>query len=200
MSEPRPRPEPPDLALIDRCRHGDRAALEVVLRENAPSVERLIGRMVGPDAELEDLLQQTLIAAVKSFPRYRGEASVKTWLCRIAVNIVKQHLRRPHRKRRVALELVPERPTAPELSPDVRARQQHALERLFHHLEAIGTDKRLAFVLHVVEGYSIDEVAALTGASSSATKSRIFWCRRALLSRAKKDPALRSYLSDEDEA
>jgi RNA polymerase sigma-70 factor (ECF subfamily) len=189
-----------DATTIEACRNGDRAALERVLREHAPMVERLIARMLGRDADLEDLVQQTLIAAVQSFPRFRGEASVKTWMARIAVNIVRQHLRRPYRRRQVALELVPERETDPDRAPDQAARRRRALDRLFHHLDAIGDKKRIAFVLHVFEGHSIEEVAALTGASKSATKSRIFWCRRALLARAKKDPELAAYVAGKEES
>ena len=200
MSDPIRRPGDPDPAVIDACRRGDKRALEAVLREQSPYVERLIARMVGPGADLEDLLQQTLIAACQSFPRYRGEASIRTWMSRIAVNIVRQHLRKPERRRRAALELVPDALEADrDASPSRQTAQRRQLERLFHHLDAIGPKKRLAFVLHVFEGRPIEEVAALTGASKSATKSRIFWCRRALLSRARKDPTLRELLVEQGE-
>jgi DNA-directed RNA polymerase specialized sigma24 family protein len=55
----------------------------------------------------------------------------------------------------------------------------------------IAPKKRIAFVLHVFEGHPIEEVAALTGASITATKSRVFWARRELLKRAARDPQLR---------
>lgn len=185
-------------ALIDACRRGDRGALEAMLREHAPRLERLIARLVGPGADLEDLLQQSLIAIVQAFPRFRGDASLKTWSSRIAVNIVRQHLRRPQRKRQVAFELVPEETTTDDVAPDGNAVRRRALESLFSHLDAIGEKKRVAFVLHVFEGYSLEAVAGMTGASRSATKSRVFWCRRELLARARKDPALAAYLSAED--
>jgi RNA polymerase sigma-70 factor (ECF subfamily) len=199
MSEPIRRPGDPDPAVIEACRRGDRRALEAVLREQTLAVERLLVRMVGPSADLDDLLQQTLIAAVRAFPRYRGEASIRTWMSRIAVNMVRQHLRRPDRRRRVALELVPDdHVDGVAAAPDGQTDHRRQLARLFHHLDAIKPDKRIAFVLHVIEGHPIEEVAALTGASRSATKSRIFWCRRALLSRARKDPALRDLLAEEE--
>ena len=200
MSAPEQRPGDPAPAVIEACRRGNREALDSVLRANAPAIERLLARMVGPGADLEDLLQNTLIAVVEAFPRYRGEASVRTWMTRIAVNVVRQHLRRPYRRRRVSLELVPAEPADASPAADEVADQREMLERMFHHLDAIGPRKRLAFVLHVFEGHPIDEVAALTGASKSATKSRVFWARRALLARARKDPVLRTLLSDEGDA
>ena len=55
------RGEAPD--LVEGCRRGDRAALEAVLTAHAPYLERLLGRVVGPRAEVEDLLQATFGAA-----------------------------------------------------------------------------------------------------------------------------------------
>src|SRR5690349_18280885 len=99
---------PPE--LIEACRRGERAALERVLRAHATDLTRFLTRMVGPGADVDDLLQTTMIAAVGAFPRFRGEASVRTWITRIAVNVVREHLRRPERTRKVSLELVPEEP------------------------------------------------------------------------------------------
>ena len=182
-------------AVVDACRRGDRAALAQVFRAHSPAIERVLGRLMGPDADKEDLLQATLVAAMGAFPRFRGEASVRTWLIRIAVRIVHEHMRRPDRRRRVSLEIVSAPiDTAPE--PDRVASARRALARLYRHLEAIGPKKRIAFVLHVFEGHAIEEVAAIMGASQMATKSRIFWARRELLRRARKDPALRELLPE----
>jgi DNA-directed RNA polymerase specialized sigma24 family protein len=65
-------------------------------------------------------------------------------------------------------------------------------------LEAIAPKKRIAFVLHVVEGYSLEEVATLMKASRTATKSRVFWARRELLARAGRDALLRDLLAKDE--
>ncbi len=176
---------------IEACRLGDRVALDTLFRAQMPALERTIGRLVGPRADVDDLLEQTLIAAVHAFPRFRGEASVERWLVSIAVNIVHQYFRRPERKRRVALELVTgealiDRAPLPDRTADGRA----MVRRLYVILALIPPKKRIPFVLHVFEGRPVDEVAAIVGASVVATKSRIFWARRMLLARARKDPAL----------
>lgn len=182
-------------ALVDACRKGDRAALAQVFRAHSPAVERVLGRLVGPDADKEDLLQLTLMAAIGAFPRFRGEASVQTWLIRIAVRVVHEHLRRPERRRRVSLELV-SAPVDPAAEPDRVVAARRALSRLYDHLDVIGPKKRIAFVLHVFEGHPIEDVAAIMGASRVATKSRIFWARRELLRRARKDPTLRDLVPE----
>jgi RNA polymerase sigma-70 factor, ECF subfamily len=187
----RPTPEFGDTPeLIDACRRGDRDALETLLRAHARDVERLVVRLVGPGPDVEDLLQLTMIAAVTAFPRFRGEASVRTWLARIVVNVVREHLRRPERKRRVSLELVPEEPVLDAAPADHQIDHRRRLERMYHHLNALPAKQRIAFVLHVFEGRPVDEIAALMGASVAATKSRVFLARRALLARARKDPRL----------
>jgi RNA polymerase sigma-70 factor (ECF subfamily) len=195
---PRPVRAEPDAAALEACRRGDRHALDVVLRAHVPVLDRLLTRLAGPSGDVDDLLQTTLIEAVTAFPRFRGEASVQTWLCRIAVNVFRHHLRHPERRRRVALELVPaaDEPVDPAPGPDDVLEHRRHLARLYHHLDAIAPRKRIAFVLHVIEGRPISEVAALMGASEVATKSRVFWARRELLARIRKDPRLREFLDE----
>jgi RNA polymerase sigma-70 factor (ECF subfamily) len=187
----RPAPDFGDTPeLIDACRRGERSALEQLLRAHTRDVERLIVRLVGPGPDVEDLLQLVLIAAVGAFPRFRGEASVRTWMARIVVNVVREHLRRPERKRKVSLELVPEEPAIDTAPADQQLDHRRRLARLYHHLDALPAKQRIAFVLHVFEGRALDEIAALMGASLAATKSRVFLARRFVLGRARKDPRL----------
>jgi RNA polymerase sigma-70 factor, ECF subfamily len=181
---------------IDACRRGDRCALNDLFQAEAPAVERLIGRLLGPVPEVEDLLQCTLIAAVAAFPRYRGEASVRTWMARIAVRVVYAHLRRQSPKARPTLTLVasPIEPVSSAAGPDRSAESQQLVGRLYHHLDALSPSKRIPFVLHVLEGRPLRDVAALVGATETATKSRIFFARRALLGRIQRDAELRDLL------
>lgn len=184
--------ESPD--LVEQCRRGDRAALEQVFTAHAPYLERLLGRVVGPRAEVEDLLQATFGAAITGFARFRGEAQVRTWLARIAVRIAHEHLRRAEYRKRgelPSMEAIPDDALDGRRAEDNLDQRQRA-QRLYAHLSAIGPKKRIAFLLHVVEGHPIDEVAALMGASSTATKSRIFWARRELMKRASRDPWLKA--------
>jgi RNA polymerase sigma-70 factor (ECF subfamily) len=187
-----------ELDLIEACRRGDQRALHEVFTAHAPYLERLLGRVVGPSLEVEDVLQSTFVAAIGAFPRFRGEAQVRTWLARIAVRIAQERLRSAAHKRRVDIpELddradIDARPTQGEHDLDTRRR----VARLYEHLAAIGVKKRVAFLLHVFEGHPLEEVAALTGASLTATKSRVFWARRELWKRASRDPMLRSMIKE----
>jgi RNA polymerase sigma-70 factor (ECF subfamily) len=162
------------------------------LSREIPDLERLLGRLAGPRGDIDDALQATLLAAIQAFPRFRGEASLRTWLARIAVRVFFEDLRRPERQRRVPLEIVPcdEPRDLRQASPRDRADARRQLEGIYGHLATIGPKKRVAFLLHVLEGRSINEVAALVGATVMATKSRVFWARRELMAKVKSDPAL----------
>ena len=168
-----------DRALVAGCRAGDPASLDRFFRTHVDYVERVVARLVGPTADLQDLVQTTFIEAIQSFGRYRGEASLKTWVARIAVHVCLHQLRSGV-KRNVSLELVP--PTSEPEDPTRRADGELPLRqlarRLHELLDRISPKKRVAFLLYTVEDYSLEEVAALTWASRAATKSRIWFARR----------------------
>lgn len=180
-------PPAPPTDRIEACRRGDRTALDEVFRAHAPGLERLLARIVGPRVDVEDLLQETFSAAISAFPRFRGEASVKTWLHRIAINVAHKYLRHPRHRRDTPLD--DSHMDAATPAQDTERRELAA--RLYAHLAGLDARKRIAFVLHIIEDLPIAEVAALMGASTAATKSRIFWARRALQKRLDRDPAFR---------
>jgi RNA polymerase sigma-70 factor (ECF subfamily) len=186
--------------LIDACRRGERGALDQVFRAHVSYLERVLARVAGRTLDVEDLLQSTLMAAMLAFPSFRGEAHVRTWLARIAVHVAHDRLRSAARARRRDAALPdgevarPPGPVGSEETLDQRRR----LERLEVHLSALGPKKRIAFVLHVFEGLELEEVAALMGAGVAATKSRVFWARRELLRRARRDPLLRDLAEGRD--
>lgn len=179
-----------ELDLIEACRRGERQALERVFSAHAPYLERVLARVAGRSLEVEDLLQTTLMAAIQAFPRFRGEANVRTWLARIAVHTAHDRLRSAAQRRRADLPDFDALP-ANDDNADEDVDRRRRLQRLEYHLTALGPKKRIAFVLHVFEGMPLEEVAALMGAGLPATKSRVFWARRELLRRAQRDPVLR---------
>jgi RNA polymerase sigma-70 factor (ECF subfamily) len=177
--------------LVAGCRAADPRALDAFFRAYVGRVERVLGRLVGPTADLEDMVQCTFIEAYRSFVRFRGEASLATWVTRIAVHVAQHHLRGGVR-RHVPLELLAQRdePADPGPSPEACADDRVVAARLHAVLDQVKPKKRIAFLLFAVEGHSIEEVAALTGASRAATKSRIWFARRELLRLAQGDPLL----------
>jgi RNA polymerase sigma-70 factor (ECF subfamily) len=184
-------------ALIDGCRRGDRVALSQLFQREAPYLERVLSRIVAGSSDLEDLLQLTLEQAIIAFPSFRGEASVRTWLTRIAVRTAMRHLKHPAQKRRVAFEVIEGGQSAASLSrPAHEAEARARVRALKAHLDALDEKHRAAFILFQVEGRSMEEVAALMDANLSTTKSRVMWARRKLFARLRKDPETRTWLAE----
>jgi len=184
-----------DPAMVAGCRAGEASSLEQFFVTHVRYVERVIARLTGPTPDLEDLVQTTFIQAFQSFGRYRGEASLKTWVTRIAVHTALHQLRSGVR-RMVPLEVVSDgdEPSDPVATADQQAESRQLARRLHALLDRIAPKKRVAFLLYTVEEYSIEEVAALTEASKAATKSRIWFARRELMAMVKGQPDLRQLI------
>ena len=179
-------PEVDVSALIERARAGAPDAYQALFRLHVARIHRLVYRLVGPAADLDDLVQTVFVEGFRSLPAFRGEALFSTWLGRIAVRVTSRRRRRPT-LRAVPLEAAADvrRDTpGPEQQVDARRR----LERLDALLAALSPKRRSAFVLHVLEGYPIEEVGAMLGASVSAVKVRIHDARREIERQARQDP------------
>jgi RNA polymerase sigma-70 factor, ECF subfamily len=162
-----------------------------MFEEHCGTVERMIARLLGSTPDLEDLVQTTFVEALRALPRYRGEASFKTWLIGIAVHVAQHHIRAGRLRRHAPLEAVPEHHVASP-TPDVELRldERRLSARLHALLDRIPASQRIALVLFAIEGRPVAEVAALTGASQTTTRSRVFFARRALRKLICADPAL----------
>src|SRR5262249_29833891 len=153
---------PEDADEIEACRRGDPAALEALFRAHAAALARLIGRLCGNPAEVEDHLQETFARAIAGLGRYRGEASPRAWLSGIADDVVRSNIRARSRRRAVQIE----DPHLDEIAggsvaPDHQADLRRHLVRLRALLEQLDDLYRAPFILAVLEGLPLAEVAAI---------------------------------------
>lgn len=178
--------------LVDACLRGDAAARTRLFKEHVRTVERAVGRVVGATPDLEDLVQQTFIEALRSLPSFRGISRLDTWLTRLAIHVTCRHLRARRVRRHVSLEAVPESvlPSEDGAGRDQLLDERKVAARLHGLLDQISAKKRVAFVLFAVEGRPVAEVAALMGATETATRSRVFFARRELRALVAADPLL----------
>jgi RNA polymerase sigma-70 factor (ECF subfamily) len=170
-------PAAPNAELVKRAAAGDRRAFDDLYRSHVGAAHRLLTRLVGPIPERDDLIQQVFLEAFRSLPGFRGDAAFATWLHRIVVNIAYRHLRQ---QRRVRFEEIPEELTSPAATPEQAARRQQELERAYAFLSALKPKKRIAFVLRMVEGMSLEEIGALVGANAPAVGQRVKHAQREL--------------------
>jgi RNA polymerase sigma-70 factor, ECF subfamily len=185
-----------DFDLARRCVSGDRVAQrELFLRERR-RVHVILYRVLGSNVDMEDLLQEAFIEIFRSMHGFRGEATLGTWLDRIAVRVAYAYLTR-RRLETVRLSVVPE-PFSREPGADEQAMTRQATAHLYEALDALPAAQRIAFSLHVIDGRPIKHVAASMDASIVATKVRIWRAWRALRSAGEADPLIRDLLNDDE--
>jgi RNA polymerase sigma-70 factor (ECF subfamily) len=154
---------------------------------------------------MDDLLQDAFLQVFQSLRGWRAEASLATWIDRVAVRVAYRYLSN-RRRRGQPLELALDEDdaatdvAAPGASGSLGgARRQLArdgVRRLYAVLDALSPAARLAFTLHEIDGRSMAEVAELVGASVTATKLRVWRARRSIEAAALADPVLAEFVHD----
>jgi RNA polymerase sigma-70 factor (ECF subfamily) len=188
--------EDKDRPLVDRAQAGDREAVGELFVRHAQAVRRLLAGVIGSANELDDLVQDVFIQVFKSLPSFRGDARFSTWLHQVTMYAAYNHLRRP---RRVTLAEPDELAVAGDVAedgPQARLCGRETMRRLNAILDTIKPKKRIAFILFAVEGYSIGEVSEMVGAPIPTVKSRVWFARRELRKKARRDPYLGQVLAD----
>jgi RNA polymerase sigma-70 factor (ECF subfamily) len=191
-----------DDPAIELCLEGHADAIERLFHAYSPMVQGVIGKLVGPTPDFEDLVQTTFAEALSNLSRFRGEAKLSTWLCGIAVHVAHHHLRAGKVRRHVPLELVAnDGEAAGDLFVDTRSADQNIDRRrlsmrLHKLLDRITPKKRIALLLYVMEDRSVQEIAALMKATQTATRSRMYFARRELRKLIASDLELRDLASE----
>lgn len=173
-----------DQKYAERLREGDAEAFNILVDRYSADVYAMLCRLTGDRDEAADLVQETFLKALRAVRTFRGDASLKTWLFRIAINESRNRFRWWRRRKREVTfsldtsggddqrsfsELLPDRGESPEsvvLRLEREARLRRALRRL-------APAYREAIVLRDIEGFSYEEVAASVGANLGTVKSRI---------------------------
>lgn len=160
--------------VVRRAREGDVDAFEALYRANAPAVHRLCRRLCGSDDDPVEVMQDAFVRAWERLPQFRGESSIATWLHRVTVNVF---LERARRAKRDALRLV----DADDVALALQSTDPLTQIDIDAALARLPAGARLAFVLHDVEGYSHDEIAAMTGVAAGTARAQAWRARRALM-------------------
>jgi RNA polymerase sigma-70 factor, ECF subfamily len=161
---------------VQRALAGDQAAMRALWTRHAPHIDVVVRRLVGGDPDLAaDIAQEVWIQIFRALPSFRGDSRFGTWAHRIAVNRTLNALRRT---RRVAsLEVDVDDDTA-SVEPDgERALLAASIEEAAAKLSP---GARTVFLLHDVEGYTHEEIAAELGITSGGSKSQLFKARAKL--------------------
>ena len=163
-------------AIVRRAQEGDVDAFEAVYRAHASAVHALCRRMCGDDAEAVELVQDVFVRAWERLRSFRGQSALATWLHRMAVNVVLEKWRSTKRD---ALRMIDD-PDGLALDTQLPLRDPDTIMDVAAATTRLPAGARAVFVLHDIEGYSHDEIAAMTGIAAGTSRTQLFRARRAL--------------------
>lgn len=168
-----------DADLVLRAKSGDRSAEDQLYRRYAGTVMGLVVRLLGSRQDAEDVVHDAFVTAFEKLPGLREPAAFRGWLTTIAVTRVRRVIRRRRLQR--ALGLLPGREdaalehlAATTASPQIRA-ELAVVDRVLQQLPA---NERIAWMLRIVEGHRLEDVARLAGCSLATAKRRIAAAQR----------------------
>jgi len=163
---------------------GDRAAFETLVRRYQSRIHRLVRILVGDDCpDTEDLTQETFIRAYRGIGQFRHTSTFRTWLHRIALNVIWSHRAR-RRDRALAVPAADRDGDGPAHDvatsaddPETALIRRQAIDRA---LAALSTEARAVVILRDIQGLEYHEIAAITGVPIGTVESRLFRARRRL--------------------
>ena len=183
-----------DASLIARCQKADIAAFNEIVARYKGKIYNYLYRMTGNADDAEDLAQEVFVRMYTNIGSFRAEASLSTWLFRIAGNLCVDAFRRSKKERSVVYSL--DAPIAgsddgdgiaatrdvPDWSsePDTLFRRKELGAHIEDALRKLPPKLRSAVVLHDVEGLAYEEIALAESVPLGTVKSRIFNARVAL--------------------
>lgn len=176
-----------DPAFVRSAQRGDMKAHEIIYRQFSGPVYTLALRITGSPAVAEDILQESFVEVLRGIAGFRGEASLATWIRRIAVSRCLMYLRAAWtRRRQLFSEIagedgtyeIPANEETPELAMDMEAA-----------LDSLAPTARAVVWLHDVEGFTHKEIGEMMNRTPSFSKSQLARARKRL--RERLGPALR---------
>lgn len=158
------------MALIDRFL--GTPSPEEVVRQHSADVLRLLRRMFGPKADVEDLFQAVFVEVLRSLPSFRGRSKLRTWIHRIALNVAYQEMRMQYRERAVRAHKDVDQFLS-DLDLEKQLVDEESVEHLYRALEALEPKKRMAVVLHDLEEHTLKEIGELLGRPLQTVASQV---------------------------
>lgn len=177
--------EKPEDLFLERLKRGEAAAFEQLVAERTGDIYALLYRLTSDPEEARDLTQETFLRAFQAIAKFRGDADLKTWLYRIAINQARNRWRWWRRRRRdatvsldapigereqtIATRLEDANASNPEQETLAHERENQLREAL----QSLRSAYREAVVLRDVEGLTYEEIAAALQINIGTVKSRL---------------------------
>ncbi|MGH7570387.1 MAG: RNA polymerase sigma factor [Gemmatimonadota bacterium] len=175
-----------DRELLDRSRAGDERAFRLLVERYELAVASVVTAMLGPGDDAEDVGQETFIRFHRSMERFRGDASLKTYLTRIAINLSRNALKGRNRRasrfasRDNSRNRAEEAPFLASPQDDDEIERRERERRVRCAIDRLDGKHRAVVVLRMIEGYSTRETAAILDTPEGTVLSRLSRAMRKL--------------------
>jgi len=172
----------PDRELVKAAAAGSRDAFDELVRRHQAAMLTLARVLTGGRADADDLAQDVFVRAWRSLGGFRGDSTFRTWLHRVAINVIRSsqakqgRLMRLFMARREPEDAPPDPPSGEEAIDAALARRQ-VIDRA---LAALPEELRLLVTLRDLQGLEYKEIAALLDVPIGTVESRIFRARQRL--------------------
>lgn len=158
---------------IRAAQEGDRDAIRKFLEVVAPSVRRTCRSVLGDThADVEDSIQESLLAAVKALPKYRFDSDVRRYVTtialRLAINTRRRGIARLHRHNQMDEHRHEGSPAG--IPGDALLDGFGLVRRILDDLSAVQSE---TMFMRVILGFTIDEIAVIKGVSQNTVKTRL---------------------------
>jgi len=170
-----------EIGLAAMASEGGLADFDAVVRDHQPAVFRFLLASLRERDPAENLTQECFLRAYQARRGFRGEASVRTWLMRIAVNLLNDHRKSARLRfwrRATAVSLDPAFPADwladPRSSPEADASAREQVRAVWRAVATLSERQRSVFLLRFVEEMEIREIAVAMGLQEGTVKAHLF--------------------------
>ncbi len=172
----------PELSMdvIRRAQENDSTAFEEIYRHYAGMVYRVALRMTRRVEEAEEVTQEVFVAVHRHLNTFAGQAELKTWIYRIAVNCSLNALKKGKRRPEVAWDEGFD-PEDPRQGVRESAEKEAAQEKIVDLLDMLNADQKMCLVLRAQEGLSYEQIARALNININTVRSRIKRARETLM-------------------
>ncbi len=181
-----------DEGLVAALCAGRRDARLALFDRYARDVERVLYRVLGPDPDIADLLQDVFVVALGSIHGLRDPAALRGWLTGITVRKARKHILKRRRWRFIQLYAPAELPEREASLPPPEVSE--ALRCTYAVMEQLAPDERVAFALRYIDGMELQAIADACKVSLSTVKRRVARAQRSFTARAARYAALAEWL------
>ena len=168
--------------LVQECISKNKLAQKTLYERYYPNLLAVCCRYCENQAEAEDILHDCFIKIFKTIPKFNGQSQLKTWLTRLVINEVLQHLRKKKRLPKV-VSIDDNLNEFPELSENEL--EAYTSKQVFEIIRQLPDGYRQVLCLFSIDGYSHKEIAKALGITDSASRSQLTRARQLLKAKLK---------------